>query len=538
MEKKYVKLIICGVLIFVVGIIAGYQLNSGKFSSLEGFLFNAAGDATSSNATSTNATSANATSANATTSNATSTNATSTNATSSNAKSTDNIIFLDSLELTSSNVEVGNRVDIKLVTSGACNIGASLVLKNDVTGTVFTLKVESLNDNPYVVIPNSVIPNSYYVSDILLVGLNSDNTSFTKQYNVFDVIHSNIPLNITKKEESNIVRKVVLNSISFEKSTVKVGEKVNFNIDSNEKLNSVKFVFTKDDGSLNIYASNLEKGNSYFEIPSTAAAGKYKLTSMVLSSTNASSIYSISGENNSEVYNFNLSLEINNDNEDKYLYNNEDINSDILSKIYNAKDGIEITINADSNSVIKEEVFDSIKGKNKKVIINYKGNQIIFNGIDVDTSKTIDVNMTVSNVNTNEKISKLVSDGVVVNFPDNGDLPGTALVRIKQTDDLKSLLSDKVYVYFYNELTNDFCVTNLNVKKSSDGYYEFSISHNSNYLIVNKKLDKKLVVEDDSNVVTFQKSNLTYLLLIGVALVVIVSIVVLIYVRNKKMNKE
>ena len=143
--------------------------------------------------------------------------------------------------------------------------------------------------------------------------------------------------------------------------------------------------------------------------------------------------------------------------------------------------------------------------------------------------------MTVDNVSSNEDISKLVSNGVVVNFPDNGNLPGKALIRVKATDEVDNILNDNVYVYIYNESSNNFCVIDTSVKKSSDGYYEFTITHNSDYLITNNKLDSKLVVaQSDDNVVSFQKGNGIYLLLIAVGVAVIIAVVVVIVVLKKK----
>ena len=143
-------------------------------------------------------------------------------------------------------------------------------------------------------------------------------------------------------------------------------------------------------------------------------------------------------------------------------------------------------------------------------------------------------------VSDNEKISKLVQNGIVVSFPDNGNLPGKALVRIKATDNMKSVLNNDVYVYIYNEDTNDFCVVDTNVSKSADNYYEFVVTHNSDYLVVNEKLDSKLIASESSNnVVSFQKSNKTYLMLIaiGVAIIVAIIIVLIILMRKKKKVK-
>ena len=135
-------------------------------------------------------------------------------------------------------------------------------------------------------------------------------------------------------------------------------------------------------------------------------------------------------------------------------------------------------------------------------------------------------------------ISKLINDGLVVNFKDNGTLPGKALVKVKLNDELKSVLNNKIYVYYYDDIENSFNLIASNVKKSLDGYYQFTITHNSNYVLVNQKLDSKLVSKNNSNIVSFQKSNTLYLLLIGAGAFVIIGVVIVIVIANKNNNKK
>lgn len=542
-KGKVIKFAISGIAIFAIGIFVGYQLNYGTLSSIQGYLFNAAGEATDSNATDSNATNSNATNSNASDS-----NASDANASNANVSATDNIIYLQNFALVTTSAKQGEKVNITIATSGACNSAASIVFKN-ANGVTFTTQVQNITGSPYIVIPDSAIATTYSVTDVLLVGKNSDNTTFTKQYSIsgsntyaFNSSLTVIAKDIGKVENNNnnnttqTVSKVTLNSISLDSNSTKIGEKVYLNVKASEKLNSLKLVFTSNDGkTFTVYAKDLTSKKPYIEIPSSTVSGTYSLTSLIISTSKSSTAYSKNGGNDTEKFDLNSTLEITNENDTTFIYNNEDVNSDVLTKLYNAPSGSEITINADSNTLINEELFNSIKGKNKKLIINYKDNQIIFNGEDIDNSKTIDISMTVDNVSSNEKISKLVSKGVIVNFPDNGNLPGKALIRVKVTDEVEKVLSDNVFVYVYNESTNNFCAIDLDVQKSSEGYYEFIITHNSDYLIVNEKLDSKLVVSQTSdNVVSFQKSKNTLLMLIAIGVVVIIAAVIVIIVLKKK----
>ena len=526
-KSKVIKLAVSGVAIFAFGIFIGYQLNYSTLSSIQGYLFNAAGEASDANASNSNASNSNASDANASSANASS--------------ATDNIIYLQNFALGSTSAKQGDKVNVTIGTSGACNSAISIVFKGE-NGTTFIAQVKDITGNPYIVIPNSAVATTYSVSDVLLIGRNSDNTTFTKQYSTSGAnpYAFNSSLTVVAKDTNNggtqqPVAKVSLTSISLGSTSAKVSDKVYVNIQTSEKLNSLKLVFSSTDGkTFTAYAKDLLI-KPYIEIPSSTVAGTYSLTSAIISTSKISTAYSKDGGNDTEKFNFNSTIEISDGTENTFIYNNEDVNSDLLTKLYNAPSGTEITINADSNTLINEELFNTIKGKNKKLVINYKDNQIVFNGNDIDSSKTIDISMTVDTVSSNEDINKLVSNGIVVNFPDNGNLPGKALIRVKATEEVDKVLNDNVYVYVYNESSNNFCIVDTSVKKSKDGYYEFTITHNSDYLIVNEKLDSKLVVSQrDGNIVNFQKGNGTLLVLITIGVAVIIGAVIVIVVLKKK----
>ncbi len=549
-RKKVIKLAISGVMIFSLGVFIGYKLDTGAITSIQGYLFNAVSEATSSNATSanatnSNATSANATSTNATSANATSTNATSTNATSSNAtsanavSSTDNIIYLSNFSLEKTIAKVGDSVGVRISTIGAYNSAATIVFENS-TGGMFTVNVLDIASNPYFVVPVVASNTTYSVTSVLLVGKNSDGTTFTKQYtkNGTNSYRLNSTLTISAQSGSTGEtqnKEIKLEKIKLESSSVSVSDIVDIDINASEALNILKLLFKSNTSEFVAYAKGLVDGHPYIEIPSSTVAGIYKLREVTLSSDEVTTIYTLDGKNGAKKFNFNISLEIKQKEVETYIYNNEQINSEVITKLYNAPIGTNITVNADSNTIINGEVFNSIKGKAKTLTINHRDNQIIFNGLDISDSKTIDVNMSVEKVSDNEKISKLVHDGIIVNFPDNGNLPGKALVRVKATEAMKSILNDHVYVYVYNEDTNDFCEIGKDASKSADNYYEFTITHNSSYLIVNEELDSRLVVSTpSSNVVSFQKENRTLLLLIAIGIAVIIATIIALIVILKK----
>ena len=521
-KNKVIKFVMSGLAIFAIGLFVGYQFDNMKITTIQGYLFKAVGRASDSNASNSNASNSNASNS---------------NASSGNASITDNILYLRNFALGSTSAKPGDKVYVTLSASGANMVSASIVFE-DSKGLSFASQLQSLSNKPYIIIPNSAVASTYSVTDVLLVGRNSNNTTFSKQFGkTGDTYNFNSTLTIVANNEEG--SKVTLESIKLMSTTAEVGKRVYLDVKTSAQLNSLKMVFTSTDNkSFTVYAKDLTEEEPYIEIPSSTKAGTYTLTSVVISNIKSSTAYSKNGENNTEKFDFNISLEVKDGDGKEYVYNNEDITSEIMTKLYDAPTGSQIIINADSKALIDKELFNTVKGKNKKLTINYKGNQIIFNGLDITDSKTIDATMTVDNISSNEDISKLVSDGIIVNFPDNGNLPGKALIRVKSTSEVGKVLKDIVYVYIYNEGSKNFCEVESDVKKTKDNYYEFTITHNSDYVITNEKLSKKLVVDsDEENLIDFQKSTKVYLLLIAIGILAIIAVVVIILIvknNNKK----
>ena len=530
-EKRYndnSSNIIIGIFILLFGIMLGITINSSSTFALD--------TASSNNATDSNATDSNATDSNATDHNATDSNATDNNATASNAVNTDNIIYLNDISLSKNAAKAGEKIYVNKSTSGACNTAMNISFKEVTKGITFSANIEDLNDNAYILIPNNVVSGNYEVSNLFVVGLNSDNTTFTKKYinsnnntdnNSFNF---NIKLNITGNEKN----KVELNKISLSNTSAKAGDKVSINVSTTKKLSSLKLVFKSNkNNSFDVYANDLSS-NAYIVIPSSVKSDNYYLYQATLISEDGTNIYT-----NGTNYKFNINLEIKEASETiKALsYNNKDINDDIIKKIYNGTDNLEVTIDANDDSVISSELFNSIKGTKKKLIINYKDNQIIFCGNDIEESKSIDANISTNIIKEDNDISKLIEDGVVVNFSSNGNLPGSALVRIKITDEMKNAFGNsKIYVYYYNEDSNKFNEIEKEIS-ATNGYYEFTISHNSKYVLTNTEIDDSLITTDTANIVGFQQSNKTYIAMIVVSILLIAAVIALIIYIKKNNNK-
>lgn len=522
--------LLVGTFLLLVGILVGISLNANDTFALE--------DASSSNATNSNATSSNATNSNATSSNATNSNATSSNASASNASSTDNILYLNSISFSTNSVNPGDKIYINKNTSGACNSAITIYFKEKTTNNTFSVNVESLNDNPYFVVPNNTGVGEYIVTDVVFIGLNSDNTTFTKHYSInatnenISSYDFNLSINVKANEK---VSAISLNKLEITSNSVSIGDKVSINISASESLTSLKLDFKSANGNTFTTYVNSLSNNPYFTVPATVKPDNYSIEKATLVSSNTTTIYT-----NGSNFNFNTNLtikEASKDTNTSFVYNNEDINDTIIKEIYNSKEDLKITINANGKSIILEELFKAIKGTKKQLIINYGENELIFCGNDIDTPKSIDVSISTSLVNDSEELKELVNDGIVVNFASNGNLPGNATVKVKITDEMKEKFGNKkINVYFYEDTQKGFN-TIANEITAENGYYQFNISHNSKYILTTSDIDNKHILDVENNTVSNQKSGLSYLT-IGLVVLVVVIGGILLYKNRKEIFKK
>ena len=517
--------ILLGVFLLVTGVVLGINIGMRGTFALEGN-----GLATSASATNTNATATNATATNAT-----ATNATATNATAANASRTDNILYLNNFSLAVESAKPGEKVFVGKMTTGACNSGMSISFIQMVDNRVkhFVVNVESMNGRPYFVVPKNVESGTYTADTITLIGLNSDNSTFTKCYASVTAPAACAKHNFDVKLKivNDTAKELKLDKLMLTEIEGLVGEKIDLTYNANDALTSLRLFFKSENDTFNV--SVLDLGNKpYFNIPSTVKAGEYDLVRVVAMSETSSVVIT-----DGDIIKTKLTVK---DNEKAtYVYNNSDITEDIIKKLYDDNDIEEIVVNADEKTIISEDLFKVIIGTDRKLVINTDNNQIIFNGRDVSNAKAIDVAMSTTLVSEDESVSELVSDGIVVNFVSNGDLPGNALVRLKATEAIrKALGSRRVNIYYFDDVENKFNVIAENVNIKND-YYEFAISHNSKYILTVNKLSKDLIAEEeDNNVVGFRQSDNSYLLMLCGALVLVLIVIIIILVLKNKKRKD
>ena len=154
---------------------------------------------------------------------------------------------------------------------------------------------------------------------------------------------------------------------------------------------------------------------------------------------------------------------------------------------------VKIGINYETGSLLSGEVFKSIAGENKEIILEGGSIQWIFNGKDIDQNniKEIDLGVNISRLDNSfsgsyDDITDIVKEQptYVLSFADNGALPGKATIRLKADYAfIDHLGRNDLCVYYYDSKNDKLVNIKNNIDVSNDGFIEFSIYHNSDFII-------------------------------------------------------
>ena len=542
MKKKILEngILVCGLaLLFFIGMYVG---NTVSFSGdLEGELFN---NATSSNATSTDATSSNATSANAT-----STNATSANATSSNVSVNDNVMNLIDFSLGSNSAKASDKLNVNFTTSGACVNGATLQLIRTDGKYTMSMKIMDIGKNPYVQLPDFINTGDYEVKSLLIVGNNSDGTTFSRnfvknpnlagdiKYSFNSKIHLTASIN---KVDVDLIETINLNKTSFNKGT-----KLFIEVNVHKNVRAIRLNFVKvGDARYTFYSYiNSIRNKPYILIPSSASTGDYLLDNIYVETYDYGSVIYTNKHNDESKhldYREKYTL-LDGDVQDTEVmyYNNEDINSDVIDSLKESSVIKEVHVMAEDDSVISEELLRSIGSRN--LFIHYKDVLFTFNSIT--SNKTFDASVDYKIIDKSDDVSKVVPNGIIMTFASNGSLPGNAKITLNNKELIKEAFKDdKVNIYYYHDDINKFEVIEEDVSLKND-ILEYNITHTSSYIITNSKVNSTYVYSSSDrardNEVDFKKSEKVNKLLIVIgALVIVIAILVILLLKNNKPKND
>jgi len=481
---------------------------------------------------------------------------------------------LKSIEVDKDYSYLGGKVNYKVsLTAPAKQIMVTLYnekAKDKISGTLEGYDKKSTNFTGYVKVPGYIATGDYVISSVHITDEDGEWIQYLK--NVPDagspkygVLTSNIKVTVGESI-SDILGKTgfTLSELTFEKDKVPVGDtlnvKTNYKWDYSIKIRIKSVLVSFADGSNNMFNAYLKNGDKELVIPTTAKEGTYKVKSVTIE------LESYMGETNTIIIKeanadeaakkiFSQTLTVEKPEADVLYFNNADLNDDVMFKLKNSKQDAVIKVVATGHTIVTADLFNIIKESPRQLIIESGDNQWVFNGTDIVKSKDIDVDMKFYSLEEAE-VDKTIADkvakqSVVIDFPENGELPGTVLMRIKDTELSNVLKGNVYYIYFIDETNNKLSKVSMEVQKSSDGYVEFYMNHNSKYLILNEAVKEEAIIGEDDHTLKFNNSdskkeeteakkdnNSVLYIALGAACIIIVGLVCMLIgsKRNKKVE--
>ncbi|WP_163192330.1 cell wall-binding repeat-containing protein [Clostridium thermarum] len=169
----------------------------------------------------------------------------------------------------------------------------------------------------------------------------------------------------------------------------------------------------------------------------------------------------------------------------------------VISVINNVASSGSVTIDVTNNKTVAKEIFDAIKGTNKTLI--FKGDVVewTFTGKDItETTKDIDMTVRIATLNSTTSENKaLIGEKInnenvlVISFANNGQLPGRAKIKLKLDNAwLANRNKNNINIYYFNEVSKAIEPVASELTADSEGYVQFYITHNSDYIISDKAL--------------------------------------------------
>lgn len=163
-----------------------------------------------------------------------------------------------------------------------------------------------------------------------------------------------------------------------------------------------------------------------------------------------------------------------------------------------------------------------------------------FNGKNIVNPKMIDINLKISLLTNKSKDkylnSVIKSNSVLLNFAENGKLPGEALIRVNANIIDAIIENKKLYIYYYDEKNSKLVMVNSGIKKI-ENEYEFTINHNSKYIVTSEKIIEEKDIKTIGPIKK-NKSNSNLILYIIIALCITILIILTIFIIKKKGKKE
>ena len=409
-----------------------------------------------------------------------------------------------------------------------------------------TIDLTSLN-------PTDLFPGDYTISKVYLEQDNPEEFVEYAQMGKGNQYSSILPKNVEFKilatydtwypksdEEAN----AILNEITVLTDVVNINGKVDVYISSKKSLLSAVLTFTSDKESMIVNVKDLNTSKSYFIAPFTTEPGTYTLDYAVLKDTSGKEYQYRKGDDYYDIkhFDFKSKVTITDGIEEGALFSldNDKIDENVIKKIKKLDQNIVIEINAETNPIIREDLFEAIQNSNKTIVIKYKDLEWTFNGLDIKEPKQINVSTNLYDLKEDDTLaSNKYYKGFILDFADNKKLPGKCLIKVYNSELMSKIMNkENANIYYLNEETGKYEVIKLGTEYSTEGYYEFYIEHNSKYLITTDTIDKKYVSNPTSINNSVSKGQLNSFIIPCAVGVILVLIIIILLGDRRRLQKQ
>lgn len=173
-------------------------------------------------------------------------------------------------------------------------------------------------------------------------------------------------------------------------------------------------------------------------------------------------------------------------------------NTNLVDEIKDMAEGSTAHIYYGNGATISADVFKAIKGQDKTIALKSDGIEWIFNGKDVTDKNIKDIDLTTSieaKWNSDSDAAEGIDwqqNALILSFAENGKLPAPATIRVKADWVFKDIVGTKnLYVYYYDNTTKEYVQVAADLTITQDEYLEFTIDHNSDFVITKGELKEK-----------------------------------------------
>lgn len=451
-------------------------------------------------------------------------------------------------------IKLGENLKFEVDVSGEISYISCVFRQKDTGRTVIGYLNNSFTEIDVTKMSDQLVEGEYYLSDVFLTGDNTENIHYSNYSVGEDIIYldSKVEFTVVENEETEQKSKIELYGMRINSQKAKLNEKVYVEFDTSELPNNIMLSFFNNDTGdmLTADLKDIDTTNPYFVIPSNTKPGNYELNYAILEDFDGNESHYRKAEQYGSIehFDFNYFLEIQEDlNFENNILNidNEKIDDDILKQIKDLDSNISININTNNNSTVSADVFETIKGENKILILNNGNIEWIFNGNDIKDLKSIDTRVNVFELSkeTNSNINEKLKNGIVLEFASNGKLPGKCLIRLKHNKALGKELNNNVNLYYYNQENNTIEKLDTQIIVTKDNYYEFYIDHNSKYILSEENIEDNTISDSTQELININnkflnKSNIIKIIAIIICIIVLILIFSRKILAKRKKNKE